>query len=66
VAKNPIVLGEAFREEERRFALRWNCEDCTRFDPGEDACAHGYPTKTHRRAGRRTEDLTFCKEFEAR
>ena len=60
-----LVLGEHFREQEERFRLRWNCEDCTRFVPEEDRCAHGYPTATHRRAGRATEDLTFCKEFEA-
>ncbi len=61
-----LELGDAFREQESRFSLRWNCEDCTRFDPATDGCAHGYPTKTHRRAGRQTEELTFCKEFEAR
>ena len=61
-----LVLAEDFREQEARFRLRWNCEDCTRFDPPTDGCAHGYPTRTHRRAGRSTEDLTFCKEFEAR
>ena len=61
-----LVLDEAFRAQDERYALRWNCEHCTRFDPATDGCAHGYPTKTHRRAGRATEDLTFCKEFEAR
>ncbi|MAQ18636.1 MAG: hypothetical protein CMN30_28050 [Sandaracinus sp.] len=61
-----LVLGEEFRAEEARYDLRWNCEDCTRFDPEGVRCAHGYPIATHQRAGKRTEDLTFCKEFEAR
>ena len=61
-----LLLDEAFRAQESRYSFRWNCEDCTRFDPATDGCAHGYPTKTHRRAGRSTEELTFCKEFESR
>ena len=60
-----LHLGSEFRLEAERFALRWNCEDCTRFQPELDTCAHGYPTATHRRSeSLSTEGLTFCKEFE--
>lgn len=59
-----------FRDEARRYRLRWNCEDCQRFmgqdERGVGRCAHGFPTERHRRA--RYEDaeaeLYFCKEFE--
>jgi len=57
---------ETFRVEARRFGLKWCCEDCTRFDPAHETCAHGYPSERHRK-GRYADprvDLLFCKEFE--
>ena len=56
----------AFREERRRFALRFTCEDCALFDPERASCAHGYPTEEHRveRYDHPGVDLVFCKDFE--
>lgn len=57
---------ETFRSEAEKYGLRWNCEDCGRFDPEARKCAHAYPLERHLKA--RYEDPTvpilFCKEFE--
>ena len=57
---------ERFREERKRFKLRFCCEHCALFDANKPRCAHGFPTLEHREA--RYEDpearLVFCKEFE--
>ena len=52
-----------FRQEAATYDLRWNCEDCERFD-GND-CAHGFPTEKHRKVRYLDPDagLHFCKEF---
>lgn len=58
---------ERFREERKRFALRYNCEVCALFDPQRQTCAHGFPTHEHRRSyciDDPTRPLAFCKEFE--
>ena len=59
------VVDQRLRDEARRFALRFGCEDCAHFSPENARCANGYPTEPH--AGvdlaARTH-LEFCKEFE--
>lgn len=52
-----------FREEELRFALRWQCEDCGLFDAIR-GCAHGYPADRHRRETADDAKVIFCKDFE--
>ncbi|MFK8002935.1 MAG: hypothetical protein AB8H86_25425 [Polyangiales bacterium] len=60
-----IPQDELFRREAAKFGLRWNCEDCSRFN-NEARCAHGFPTEKHRRARYEDPDasLYFCKEFD--
>jgi hypothetical protein len=55
-----------FREERRRFALRFTCEDCAQFDPEREQCAHGFPTDEHRLAHyeQPDADIVFCKDFD--
>lgn len=55
-----------FREDRRRFALRFTCEDCALFDPEHELCSHGFPTEEHRFAYYEspTAELVFCKDFE--
>lgn len=61
-----IPQDERFRRERKRFDLRFNCEDCTLFDPERETCAHGFPTASHRKARYEDPDVAvlFCKEFE--
>ncbi|MFW6067907.1 MAG: hypothetical protein ACOC97_06190 [Myxococcota bacterium] len=55
-----------FRREWEAYRLRFNCEDCSLFDPDRGACAHGYPTAGHRasRYDDPAADLLFCKDFD--
>lgn len=54
-----------FRAEAARFQLRMHCDECSRFDPDTERCAHRFPTEPHRRARMDdSEALHFCKEFE--
>lgn len=57
-----------FQQERMRFALRFNCEQCTYFDVERERCTHGYPNAQHREAHNQAEgaELVFCKEFELR
>jgi hypothetical protein len=52
-----------FRDEESRFKLRWQCEDCGLYDALR-GCAHGYPTARHRNATADVSTILFCKDFE--
>jgi hypothetical protein len=56
-----------FREEARRFALRFTCESCALFDDAREQCAHGFPTDEHRgaRYADPGADVIFCKEYES-
>lgn len=59
------VVDERLREEARAFSLRFGCEDCGNFSPGDRRCANGYPVEPHVGIdlGARRK-LEFCKEFE--
>jgi hypothetical protein len=61
-----IEQDERFREERRRYRLRFTCEDCALFDEARERCAHGYPTERHRAAryADPTARILFCKEFD--
>jgi hypothetical protein len=52
------------REEARRFALRFACEDCAHFDAHREACVHGYPAAPRLAEIDEEDELLFCKEFE--
>lgn len=64
------VVDERLREEARRLAFRFACEDCVHFGAEEERCSLGYPA-----APRRAEldegpspgahvSLELCKAFE--
>ena len=59
------VVDERFREEVRRFSLRFTCESCVHFEPEAESCSNGYPTEPHRRIRLASVSrLAFCKMFE--
>ena len=56
---------DRFREERARLRLSFTCEDCALWDDARDACAHGYPTREHRRPEPGADrEVVFCKDFE--
>ena len=60
-----LRLTPRFEEEARAFCLKRHCDDCAMFDPGPEACVHGFPTTEHRLAGENeTKLVVFCKDFE--
>jgi hypothetical protein len=62
-----LRVGPEFHDERRRFQLRFCCEDCVHLDRERDRCAHGWPTREHRRAryaDPACREVVFCKEFE--
>ena len=62
------VRDARFDGEAERFRLVYTCESCGHFDLARQSCAHEWPTTLHRaqRYAAATEDVVFCKEFEAR
>ena len=50
------------REEARRFALRFACDDCAHWT-GE-ACGNAWPTRVEADAITAGDEVIFCKEFE--
>jgi hypothetical protein len=52
-----------FRDEARRFSLRFACEECVHFDAAGSVCSLGYPAAPRREDLRRAS-LELCKEFE--
>ncbi|MEQ9082001.1 MAG: hypothetical protein RLP09_49505 [Sandaracinaceae bacterium] len=62
-----IPQDERFRLERARHALRFCCESCAMWDPGEELCAHRYPTAEHRlaRYDDPTVEIVFCKDYDA-
>lgn len=55
-----------FREQRKRFALRFTCEHCALFDADAETCGHGFPTHEHRDAYYERADalVVFCKDFD--
>ncbi|MCB9729297.1 MAG: hypothetical protein H6744_16060 [Deltaproteobacteria bacterium] len=61
------AVNARFREEARRFGLRYRCSSCAHVDARLGDCSLGYPNDTLRGAVRALEpdgQLTFCKYFE--
>lgn len=58
-------VDEEFRDQVRRFALRFGCESCMHFDTEGQSCCNGYPTAPHLRLDLDSiRSLLFCKMFE--
>ncbi len=60
------LVDARLRDEARRFALRFACEDCAHFEGSQ--CSLAYPAAPRREAlegnGGRPETIEFCKSFE--
>lgn len=52
------------REEARRFAFRFACDDCAHFDARAARCSLGYPAAPRRGALEGGTHLELCKEYE--
>ena len=62
-----LPMSQEFRDQWRRYDLRFCCEDCVHLDLQTQKCAHGWPDQEHRVAyyeDQKCEELVFCKEFE--
>jgi hypothetical protein len=57
------LIDVRLRDEARRFVLRFACDDCAHFAPGDRRCTLGYPPEPRRDDLARSE-LSFCKDFE--
>ncbi len=58
-------VDERLRDEARRFALRFACEDCAHFDGAR--CGNGWPGRVARSLDEPgVTEIELCKEFEAR
>jgi hypothetical protein len=56
-----------FREEVRRWDLRFRCEDCAHVEPSTFACSLGFPNRWLRGEVVAVEPgggVAFCKTFE--
>lgn len=58
------LVDDRFREEARRFKLRFTCDSCAYFAPEREACSEGYPTAEHRSDDLQRAEIVFCKLFE--
>lgn len=61
-----LPIDPRFIAEAQRFALRFTCEDCLRYDKDSGACAHEWPNQEHLRITWESppREVVFCKEFE--
>jgi hypothetical protein len=58
-------VDDRFREEARRFVLRFTCDACVHFDSDRSSCSNGYPAEEHLRIDPElVTELSFCKLFE--
>ncbi len=56
-------VDSALREEAKRFAFRFACDDCAHFDPAGELCSFGYPAAP-RRDALDSAAMELCKAFE--
>jgi hypothetical protein len=61
------LVDDRLREQARRFAFRFACDDCVHFGGG--ACSLAYPASPRRSALEEAEaqgepTVSFCKSFE--
>jgi hypothetical protein len=52
------------REEARRFAFRFACDDCAHFDAQAQRCSLGYPAAPRRGVLEAAVHVELCKEYE--
>ena len=52
----------ALRDEARRFALRYSCDECVHWTGA--TCSNGWPERVPGGAIDAGDEVTFCKEFE--
>jgi hypothetical protein len=57
------LVDERLRDEARRFAFRFACDDCAHFDAEPERCSLAYPA-TPRRDDMGRAHLELCKAFE--
>src|SRR5262249_55740190 len=50
------------RDEARRYALRFACDDCAHWDGTR--CGEGWPTRVERDSIDARDEVVFCKQFE--
>lgn len=53
----------ALRDEARRFAFRFACDDCVHFEPRSGRCSLSYPAAP-RHGALDGPELVLCKTFE--
>jgi acetone carboxylase gamma subunit len=59
------LIDARFRDEAKRFTLRFTCPNCAHFEAEREACANGYPNRAHLGVDLEADaTLEFCKEFE--
>ncbi|HLK40919.1 MAG TPA: hypothetical protein VKU41_29400 [Polyangiaceae bacterium] len=57
------TLDDRTRDEARRYAFRFACDDCVHFDGEQASCSLAYPAAPRRDALER-ESVELCKSFE--
>jgi hypothetical protein len=57
------LVDDRLKDEVRRFAFRFACEDCAHFDTGTARCSLAYPAAPRRDHLSRSY-LELCKAFE--
>jgi hypothetical protein len=61
--KTPV--DDRLRDEARRYAFRFACDDCVHFDAPSSRCSLGYPSAPRRDALEAEGALLeLCKSFE--
>jgi hypothetical protein len=61
------AIDARLREEARRFAFRFACDDCAHFDARAQRCSLGYPAAPRRgalEAQQAGAHVELCKEYE--
>lgn len=53
-----------FLAQVAQYQLRFACEHCAQYQPADESCAHGFPTREHRLARHGGAEVVFCKDFE--
>ncbi|HEY1696583.1 MAG TPA: hypothetical protein VGG39_30690 [Polyangiaceae bacterium] len=56
-------VDDRLRDEARRYAFRFACDDCVHFDAASSRCSLGYPSAP-RRDALEGALLELCKSFE--
>ncbi len=57
------AVDNQLRDEARRYAFRFACDDCAHFEAGAERCSLEYPA-VPRRGALEGKHLELCKGFE--